>query len=77
MAPAVTAQLHQAVPTDPSIQKMFRAVEGGLGYQYHASWGLVLQVLAVFLEVCMKPDQPQQLCANLLNCPYFNFMVAI
>ena len=33
------------------VHKMFAAVEKGLGYQYHASWGLVLQVLQVFFEV--------------------------
>ena len=49
VAPAVKSS--HASPTDPSLQKMFRTLESGLGYQYHASWGLALHVIAVFFEV--------------------------
>ncbi|PIK40031.1 putative RRP12-like protein isoform X1 [Apostichopus japonicus] len=36
------------------VMKIFSHVEGGLSYQYHASWGLVLQTLSVFFEVWGK-----------------------
>ena len=45
MAPAGTAT---------PLQKMFSCVEAGLSYQYHASWGLVLQIIAAFFDVIGK-----------------------
>lgn len=33
-----------------SIQKVIKALESGLGYQFHASWGLVLQIFAVLYQ---------------------------
>jgi ribosomal RNA-processing protein 12 len=48
--------LLEATPegTKSPIHKMFATVEGGLSYQYHASWGQVLQTLAVFFAVLGK-----------------------
>ncbi|XP_077992398.1 RRP12-like protein [Glandiceps talaboti] len=37
-----------------SAHKMFKTIENGLAYKYHASWGLVLQILGVFFEVLGK-----------------------
>ncbi|NXN23854.1 RRP12 protein, partial [Nycticryphes semicollaris] len=34
--------------------KMFRSVEEGLTYRFHAAWGKVLRVLEVFFETCGK-----------------------
>ena len=34
-----------------SVKKMFAAVEGGLSYKYHSSWGLVMQVIGAFFQV--------------------------
>ncbi|XP_063963855.1 RRP12-like protein [Lytechinus pictus] len=33
-----------------SIRKMFQAVEAGLSYKFHSSWGLVMKILAAFFE---------------------------
>ncbi|XP_063163096.1 RRP12-like protein [Candoia aspera] len=38
--------------------KIFRAVEEGLTYQYHAAWASVLQVLRVFFEACGQQCHP-------------------
>ena len=37
------------------IHKVFKSVEGGLSYQYHAAWGLVLQVIGAFFDALGKP----------------------
>ncbi|XP_033098395.1 RRP12-like protein isoform X2 [Anneissia japonica] len=36
------------------VHKMFHTIEGGLAYRYHASWGLVLQVIGTFIEILGK-----------------------
>lgn len=36
------------------IDKLFKSLEGGLSYQYHTAWGLVLQVLATFFDLLGK-----------------------
>ncbi|XP_071947906.1 RRP12-like protein [Antedon mediterranea] len=36
------------------VHKIFQTIEGGLAYRYHASWGLVLQVIGTFIEVLGK-----------------------
>lgn len=33
------------------LHKIIKALDTGLGYQFHAAWGLVLQVFAVLFEV--------------------------
>ncbi|NWQ72766.1 RRP12 protein, partial [Columbina picui] len=38
--------------------KMFKSVEEGLTYRFHAAWGEVLQVLEVFFETCGKQCHP-------------------
>ncbi|KFP71870.1 RRP12-like, partial [Acanthisitta chloris] len=38
--------------------KMFRSVEEGLTYRFHAAWDEVLQVLEVFFETCGKQCHP-------------------
>lgn len=40
------------------IAKMFRAVEEGLTYKFHAAWGSVLQLLGVFFQACGKQAHP-------------------
>ena len=50
MRSCISAQLHSTSGYTP-LHKMFKSVEGGLSYKYHAGWGLVLKVLAVFFEV--------------------------
>ncbi|XP_041517179.1 RRP12-like protein [Microtus oregoni] len=58
------------------IAKMFRAVEEGLTYKFHAAWSSVLQLLAVFFEACGKQAHPvmkkclQSLC-DLRLSPHF------
>ncbi|XP_065263804.1 RRP12-like protein isoform X3 [Emys orbicularis] len=56
--------------------RMFRAVEEGLTYRFHAAWASVLQVLRAFFEVCGKQCHPfmrkclQSLC-DLRHSPHF------
>ncbi|KAM3835428.1 RRP12-like protein isoform 1-T1 [Vipera latastei] len=71
VAPHVT-ELGLVSSTTPSgsaahICKMFRAVEEGLTYQYHAAWASVLQVLRVFFEACGQQCHPiMQKCLQSL-----------
>ncbi|KAM4852776.1 RRP12-like protein isoform 2-T2 [Thomomys bottae] len=64
------------------IAKMFRAVEEGLTYKFHASWSFVLQLLCVFFEVCGKQAHPvmkkclQSLC-DLRLSPHFPHTAAL
>ncbi|EGV99283.1 RRP12-like protein [Cricetulus griseus] len=64
------------------IAKMFRAVEEGLTYKFHASWSSVLQLLAVFFEACGKQGHPvmkkclQSLC-DLRLSPHFPHTAAL
>ncbi len=58
MAEKCEVILKGAAPkTVTPVHKMFRAVEGGLGYQYHANWGHVLDILTVYFEVAGKECQ--------------------
>uniref|UniRef100_A0A8D0H602 Ribosomal RNA processing 12 homolog n=1 Tax=Sphenodon punctatus TaxID=8508 RepID=A0A8D0H602_SPHPU len=56
--------------------KMFRAVEEGLSYRFHAAWGSVLQVLRAFFQACGQQCHPvmhkclQSLC-DLRGSPHF------
>ncbi|KFO54348.1 RRP12-like, partial [Corvus brachyrhynchos] len=56
--------------------KMFRSVEEGLTYRFHAAWDEVLRVLEVFFETCGKQCHPimrkclQSLC-DLRLSPHF------
>ncbi|EMP27918.1 RRP12-like protein [Chelonia mydas] len=56
--------------------RMFRAVEEGLTYRFHAAWASVLQVLRAFFETCGKQCHPfmrkclQSLC-DLRHSPHF------
>uniref|UniRef100_A0A8C3SAN3 Ribosomal RNA processing 12 homolog n=1 Tax=Chelydra serpentina TaxID=8475 RepID=A0A8C3SAN3_CHESE len=56
--------------------RMFRAVEEGLTYRFHAAWASVLQVLQAFFEACGKQCHPfmrkclQSLC-DLRHSPHF------
>ncbi|XP_053439817.1 RRP12-like protein [Nycticebus coucang] len=65
-----------------SIAKMFRAVEEGLTYKFHATWSSVLQLLRVFFEVCGRQAHPvmkkclQSLC-DLRLSPHFPHTVAL
>ncbi|XP_069877429.1 RRP12-like protein [Dipodomys merriami] len=64
------------------IAKMFRAVEEGLTYKFHASWSFVLQLLCVFFEVCGRQAHPvmkkclQSLC-DLRLSPHFPHTAAL
>uniref|UniRef100_A0A8C5W1Z3 Ribosomal RNA processing 12 homolog n=1 Tax=Microcebus murinus TaxID=30608 RepID=A0A8C5W1Z3_MICMU len=65
-----------------SIAKMFRAVEEGLMYKFHAAWSSVLQLLRVFFEVCGRQAHPvmkkclQSLC-DLRLSPHFPHTAAL
>ncbi|KAM9052589.1 RRP12-like protein isoform 2-T2 [Megaptera novaeangliae] len=64
------------------VAKMFRAVEEGLTYRFHASWSSVLQLLCVFFEACGRQAHPvmrkclQSLC-DLRLSPYSPHTAAV
>ncbi|CAK7299731.1 RRP12-like protein [Vulpes lagopus] len=64
------------------IAKMFRAVEEGLTYKFHAAWGSVLQLLGIFFQACGKQAHPvmkkclQSLC-DLRLSPHFPHTAAL
>ena len=43
--------------TSIPVHKIVLALESGLSYQFHASWGLVLQLFSVIYKVKVKPFQ--------------------
>ncbi|KAL4231185.1 pre-rRNA processing protein [Mactra antiquata] len=49
MAESLGPQLKQE-SGNSSVHKIIKVMESGLGYQFHASWGLVLQIFAVLFE---------------------------
>ncbi|KAM9345310.1 RRP12-like protein [Symphorus nematophorus] len=58
--------------------KMFRIVEEGLSYRFHASWPFVLQILGCFYRVAGKQAHPimaksLQSLADLRSTPHFPF----
>ncbi|KAG7511906.1 RRP12 [Solea senegalensis] len=60
------------------ICKMFKIVEEGLSYRYHASWPFVLQILGCFYQVAGKKAHPimtksLQSLADLRSTPQFPF----
>nr|XP_055109317.1 RRP12-like protein isoform X2 [Symphalangus syndactylus] len=65
-----------------SVAKMFRAVEEGLTYKFHAAWSSVLQLLCVFFESCGRQAHPvmrkclQSLC-DLRLSPHFPHTAAL
>ncbi|XP_075391105.1 RRP12-like protein [Tenrec ecaudatus] len=64
------------------VAKMFRAVEEGLTYKFHAAWGSVLQLLSVFFQACGRQAHPvmkkclQSLC-DLRLSPHFPHSAAL
>ncbi|XP_037660689.1 RRP12-like protein isoform X1 [Choloepus didactylus] len=64
------------------IAKMFRAVEEGLTYKFHAAWSSVLQLLCIFFEACGRQAHPvmrkclQSLC-DLRLSPHFPHTAAL
>ncbi|XP_029466030.1 RRP12-like protein isoform X2 [Rhinatrema bivittatum] len=61
-----------------SICKMFRVVEEGLSYRFHASWAFVLQVLRMFFDVAGKWAHPVmkkclQSLSSLRHSPHFPY----
>uniref|UniRef100_A0A452V9S5 Ribosomal RNA processing 12 homolog n=1 Tax=Ursus maritimus TaxID=29073 RepID=A0A452V9S5_URSMA len=64
------------------VSKMFRAVEEGLTYKFHAAWSCVLQLLCVFFQACGKQAHPvmkkclQSLC-DLRLSPHFPHTAAL
>ncbi|NWZ35500.1 RRP12 protein, partial [Brachypodius atriceps] len=62
--------------------KMFRSVEEGLTYRFHAVWGEVLRVLEIFFETCGKQCHPimkkclQSLC-DLRLSPHFPYTAEV
>ncbi|OWK62332.1 RRP12-like protein [Lonchura striata] len=62
--------------------KMFRSVEEGLTYRFHAAWDEVLRVLEVFFETCGKQCYPimrkclQSLC-DLRLSPHFPYTAEV
>ncbi|XP_070609003.1 RRP12-like protein [Erythrolamprus reginae] len=86
VAPHVTELGHvsSATPSGSAahICKMFRIVEEGLTYQYHAAWASVLQVLKVFFEACGQQCHPiMQKClqslADLRSSSHFPHIVLL
>ncbi|XP_006831263.1 PREDICTED: RRP12-like protein isoform X2 [Chrysochloris asiatica] len=64
------------------VSKMFRTVEEGLTYKFHAAWSSVLQLLCVFFEACGRQAHPvmkkclQSLC-DLRLSPHFPHTAAL
>ncbi|XP_054238177.1 RRP12-like protein isoform X2 [Indicator indicator] len=62
--------------------KMFRSVEEGLTYRFHAAWDRVLRVLEVFFKTCGKQCHPimrkclQSLC-DLRLSPHFPYTAEV
>ncbi|XP_074763665.1 RRP12-like protein isoform X3 [Athene noctua] len=62
--------------------KMFRSVEEGLTYRFHAAWDEVLRVLEIFFETCGKQCHPimrkclQSLC-DLRLSPHFPYTTEV
>ncbi|XP_064000645.1 RRP12-like protein [Pogoniulus pusillus] len=62
--------------------KMFRSVEEGLTYRFHAAWDKVLRVLEVFFKTCGKQCYPimrkclQSLC-DLRLSPHFPYTAQV
>ncbi|XP_048746321.2 RRP12-like protein isoform X2 [Ostrea edulis] len=60
------------------LHKIVKALEAGLGYQFHAAWGLVMQVFAVLFEVVGKEcpvlfKKSLLSIANLRDSPRFPY----
>ncbi|XP_022336615.2 RRP12-like protein isoform X1 [Crassostrea virginica] len=82
LAPAVEG-ISVLLSTAPSgantpLHKIIKALETGLGYQFHAAWGLVLQVFAVVFEVSGKEcphlfKKSVLSIANLRDSPRFPY----
>uniref|UniRef100_A0A8C2X2C3 Ribosomal RNA processing 12 homolog n=1 Tax=Cyclopterus lumpus TaxID=8103 RepID=A0A8C2X2C3_CYCLU len=58
--------------------KMFRIVEDGLSYRFHASWPFVMQILGCFYRAAGKQAHPimtrsLQSLADLRSTPHFSF----
>ncbi|XP_028586368.2 RRP12-like protein [Podarcis muralis] len=73
-----------ATPSGPAahVCKMFRAVEEGLTYRFHAAWASVLQVLKTFFEVCghqchLAMCKCLQSLADLRGSPHFPHTVLL
>ncbi|XP_061180059.1 RRP12-like protein isoform X1 [Saccostrea echinata] len=81
LAPAVegTKQVTSAPSsTNTPLHKIVKALETGLGYQFHAAWGLVMQVFAVMFEVAGKEcpalfKKSLLSIANLRDSPRFPY----
>uniref|UniRef100_A0A5F5PUI1 Ribosomal RNA processing 12 homolog n=1 Tax=Equus caballus TaxID=9796 RepID=A0A5F5PUI1_HORSE len=64
------------------VAKMFRAVEEGLTYKFHAAWSSVLQLLCVFFEACGRQAHPVmkkclQSLGDLRLSPHFPHTAAL
>nr|XP_006820689.1 PREDICTED: RRP12-like protein-like [Saccoglossus kowalevskii] len=74
------AEVKSSPPGSPTAAyKMFKSVENGLGYKYHASWGLVLQTLGVFFQVFGRHCPPMlkkclQSMADLRSTHHFLYI---
>uniref|UniRef100_A0A3Q3MIK7 Ribosomal RNA processing 12 homolog n=1 Tax=Labrus bergylta TaxID=56723 RepID=A0A3Q3MIK7_9LABR len=70
----ITASVSTGNPS--YVCKMFRIVEEGLSYRFHASWPFVLQILGSFYEFSYSffvPSQSLQSLADLRSTPQFPF----
>ncbi|CAD5123292.1 DgyrCDS11650 [Dimorphilus gyrociliatus] len=54
LSPVKDALVSRKNTKDNIILKIFQAIEGGLSYQYHASWGKVLLLMASLFEIFGK-----------------------
>ena len=69
MGPEAAALSEGHMKATSPANKMFAAVEKGLGYQYQASWKLVLQVLEAFFDVSLVSHVSFSRVARLYHRP--------
>ncbi|KAH0623825.1 hypothetical protein JD844_006974 [Phrynosoma platyrhinos] len=86
LAPHISelGKLSSATPSGSAahVCKMFRSVEEGLTYRFHAAWASVLQVLRTFFETCGQQFHPimckcLQSLADLRSSPNFPHTVLL
>uniref|UniRef100_A0A6J0V438 RRP12-like protein n=1 Tax=Pogona vitticeps TaxID=103695 RepID=A0A6J0V438_9SAUR len=86
VAPHITevGKVTLGAPAGPAshVCKMFRAVEEGLTYRFHAAWAFVLQVLRAFFEACGQQCHSimrkcLQSLADLRSSPHFPHTVLL
>nr|KAG5693709.1 hypothetical protein BaRGS_008351 [Batillaria attramentaria] len=67
---SLASQIKNSDASQTSVHKIIRALEAGLSYQFHATWDLVLQLLAVALE-CLSS------MADLRETAHFSYKAEV